>query len=106
MGEKGTITVKVLFFASAREAAGNINQIDLDLVQQVVDDDENNNTNNEATTSGIRKKLAEMYPNLASMVLDEESITLALNEEYVPAGIIVPLKNGDTIALIPPISGG
>jgi len=38
--------------------------------------------------------------------MDEDSITLALNEEYVPAGEILPLKDGDAVALIPPISGG
>jgi len=31
---------------------------------------------------------------------------LAVNEEYVPTGSIIALKNGDTVALIPPISGG
>ena len=50
--------------------------------------------------------MAEKYPNLANMVLDEDSLTLALNEEYVSSGEVLDLKNGDTIALIPPISGG
>lgn len=50
--------------------------------------------------------LAEKYPKLASLVLDEESLTLALNEEYVPTGEVLPLKAGDVVALIPPISGG
>ena len=51
--------------------------------------------------------MAEKYPNLSNMlVLDEDSLTLALNEEYVPAGEVIDLKDGDTIALIPPISGG
>ena len=54
----------------------------------------------------IRRILAEKYPKLASLVLDEESLTLALNEEYVPTGEVVPLKAGDVVALIPPISGG
>ena len=40
------------------------------------------------------------------MVSDEETLALALNEEYVPTGEILPLKSGDTVALIPPISGG
>jgi len=53
-----------------------------------------------------RQILAQKYPKLAPMVLDEESLTLALNEEYVPTGQVLPLKNGDTVALIPPISGG
>ena len=39
-------------------------------------------------------------------MLDEESLTLALNEEYIPEGEVLPLKAGDVVALIPPISGG
>lgn len=50
--------------------------------------------------------MAEKYPKLSTFVLDEESITLALNEEYVQCGQVVSLADGDTIALIPPISGG
>ena len=91
-----TICVRILFFASAREAAGNINKMDLELDATDGSDD----------TGALRKILAEKLPNLASMVLDEDSITLALNEEYVQSGQILPLKNGDTVALIPPISGG
>ena len=59
-----------------------------------------------ADTRVLRKKLAELYPKLATLVLDEDNITLALNEEYVASGQILSLKNGDTVALIPPISGG
>ena len=51
-------------------------------------------------------KLASQYPKLASLVQDEESITLAVNTEYVAFGEHKVLKNGDTVALIPPISGG
>jgi molybdopterin converting factor small subunit len=54
----------------------------------------------------FRTTLASLYPKLASLVLDEENITLALNEEYVPVGEVWTLKEGDTVALIPPISGG
>jgi molybdopterin converting factor small subunit len=46
-----------------------------------------------------------MYPTLATMVLDDDSITLAVNEEYVTDNTLV-LQSGDTVALIPPISGG
>jgi molybdopterin converting factor small subunit len=95
MSKSSTITVKVLFFASAREAAGNVNQQVVELVSNKNDD-----------TNGLRNKLAELYPNLASFVLDDKSITLALNEEYVPSGAVLQLKHGDTVALIPPISGG
>lgn len=56
--------------------------------------------------SPCRKILAEAYPKLASLVLDEDNITLALNQEYVLTGQVLPLKTGDVVALIPPISGG
>ena len=58
------------------------------------------------TNEHYRATLAALYPKLASLVLDEENITLALNEEYVPMGEVLKLKEGDTVALIPPISGG
>ena len=50
--------------------------------------------------------MATLYPRLAGLVKDEENITLALNEEYVQMGESPRLSNGDTVALIPPISGG
>jgi molybdopterin converting factor subunit 1 len=86
--------ITVLFFASAREAAGGVSKIDLEIMD---------NCNN---TSNLRTILAERYPKLAAMVLDEDSLTLALNEEYVASGQVIDLKAGDTVALIPPISGG
>lgn len=53
-----------------------------------------------------RTKLASLYPKLAPLVQDEENLTLALNEEYVDVGEVKQLSSGDTVALIPPISGG
>ena len=88
------VTIKVLFFASAREAAGGVSCADVELPA------------GSATTTTLRRKLAEIYPDLESMVVDEDNITLALNEEYVTAGQELGLKSGDTVALIPPISGG
>jgi len=58
------------------------------------------------TKQKSRSKLASLYPKLASLVLDEDNLTLALNEEYVPMGEVLKLNGGDTVALIPPISGG
>ena len=91
--EKSVIKVKVLFFASAREAAGDVTSVELELKEGM-------------KTSDLRKRLASLYPKLSSMALDEDNLTLALNEEYVTSGQNPPLNNGDTIALIPPISGG
>jgi molybdopterin converting factor subunit 1 len=88
------ITVKVLLFASAREAAGNLPQIDITLEDQ------------DANTASFRNVMANKYPNLSQLLKDEDSLTLALNEEYVLSGQVLPLKNGDVVALIPPISGG
>eukprot|EP00977_Amphora_coffeiformis_P027004 scaffold32086_cov183-Amphora_coffeaeformis.AAC.23 len=81
------VQIKVLFFASAREAAGGTAQVDVTLPCD------------QATTARLRQRLADDYPSLSSMVLDEDSITLALNEEYVAAGETLSLKTGDTVAV-------
>ena len=85
------IRIKVLFFASAREAAKTS-----ETTVEVQDG---------CDTSQFRI-LATEYPPLKDLVLDQESITLALNEEYLDADQVTVLKDRDTIALIPPISGG
>lgn len=85
------VRIKILFFASARESAG-ISSLELALDPP-------------ADSKLLRTVLADRFPRLNS-VLDEDSVTLALNEEYIPAGKVVQFKNGDTVALIPPISGG
>jgi molybdopterin converting factor subunit 1 len=92
--------VTVLFFASAREAAGNVSETEL-VIPEEVDDG-----SRLFDTDRFRTLLADMYPGLAEFLQDDNSVTLAVNEEYVPAGQSVPLKHGDTVALIPPISGG
>ena len=92
------VRIQVLFFASARQAANDTSQIEICIKKA----DEQ-----PADTHTLRGILAERYPKLAAIVLDDKaSVTLALNEEYVPPGQVLPLKNGDTVALIPPISGG
>mmetsp|Transcript_8588 Transcript_8588/g.12242 ORF Transcript_8588/g.12242 Transcript_8588/m.12242 type:complete len:93 (-) Transcript_8588:823-1101(-) len=91
-----SVKVKVLLFASAREAAGNTAEVICDI----------GGPSAKANTSELRKELAQKFPKLAPLVLEETSMTLAVNEEYVPYGSIVELNEGDTVALIPPISGG
>jgi len=87
------VTINVLFFASAREAAG--------VASTII----NMGTDEPSHTSILRKKLSEQFPKIAPLMLDEDSITLAVNEEYItPEGVV--LQNGDTVAIIPPISGG
>lgn len=98
MSSTSTVNIKVLFFASAREAVGGLTSTSIMLSEEEGD--------GVANTTTLRSKLATLYPKLASLVLDEENITLALNEEYVPFGMVMTLKDGDIVALIPPISGG
>lgn len=48
----------------------------------------------------IRKKLLDKYPSLD----DIQSFALAVNENYADDDLI--LEEGDTVAIIPPVSGG
>jgi len=90
--------------------AGNVSQIELDIGSgggDGSDDEPGGALPVPPNTSTLRKLLAKKYPKLADFVLEENgAVTLALNEEYVLPGQVLPLKDGDTVALIPPISGG
>jgi len=79
--------VKVLFFANARDLAGT-GEVEMELAEG-------------ADTQGLRSALVEQFEDLQDIA---ESITLAVNQEYTYD--TVPLKDGDEVALIPPISGG
>ena len=107
MSGGASVKVKVLFFASSREAAG-CSSTDMSVTSEsrISGGDDVTSSSSAPNTADLRRILADAYPKLAPLVMDEDSITLALNEEYVPAGEILPLKDGDTVALIPPISGG
>jgi len=90
----GELTIQILLFSTAREAAGT-HQVQLKF-----------KSDEDSMASSLRKKLATLYPKLAQIILDEEMVALAVNEEYLDAGTDVMLKHGDTVAIIPPISGG
>ena len=100
------VKVTVLFFASAREAAGGISQTTIEFKTTPQEDEQQHDEPIAVTTATLRQKLASLFPKLSTLVLDEDNLTLALNEEYVEPGVVVNLKTGDTVALIPPISGG
>lgn len=107
MSGKASVKVKVLFFASSREAAGcSSTDIDISVMRECNSGGNDGTSSSSPSTADLRRILAETYPKLAQLVMDEDSITLALNEEYVPAGEVLSLRDGDTVALIPPISGG
>jgi molybdopterin converting factor subunit 1 len=79
--------VKVLFFASARELTGET-EYSLELQDG-------------ATTNIIPTLLLEIFPDL-DIVRDKMS--LAINQTY--AREETTLKEGDVVAVLPPISGG
>ena len=81
------IRVKVLFFGAARDAVGQ-SEVELEL-------------NQEATSATAFAQLLETYPNLARF---GPSLLVAVNQEY--ARVETPLKNGDEVAVFPPVSGG
>lgn len=81
------VVIKVLFFASAKEITGvSKTTVDLEVGQ---------------TTTDLVSKLSEMFPNLN---VSRDQISLAVNKVYCKSA--VELKDGDEVALLPPISGG
>jgi len=91
-------SIKILFFAAARELVGGVQQVDVEIQPR-------------ADSSGVlylrdvRTYLASAFPDLDSIIAD---VTLALNMQYVgvEAEGTLSLQDGDEVALIPPISGG
>eukprot|EP00884_Botryococcus_braunii_P015854 jgi/Botrbrau1/2952/Bobra.0026s0023.1 len=81
--------VRVLFFARGRELAG-VSESDVEVGPG-------------ATVHQLWLKLLEDYPDLSEIA---GCTVLALNQTYVNKDDPVVLKDGDEVALIPPISGG
>ena len=79
--------VRVLFFALYRERVGTSHQ-DMELTEG-------------ATVTDLIAALAQEYPQLSS---EPRRIVAAVNQEYVDQSHL--LREGDEIALIPPVSGG
>ena len=86
-----TGTVRVLYFAKAREAAG-ITEEEVHLAEELV-----------TTTVQLIPHLIQLHPMLEGVF---NSCVLALNQEYLSQGESVVLKHGDEVAVIPPLSGG
>lgn len=85
--------VKVLYFASAREAIGKREE-EIELATS-------SDAAKKHTLSDLREALCALYPAASASI---RAITLARNLEY--ASDDVELCDGDEVALIPPISGG
>jgi molybdopterin converting factor small subunit len=79
------MNLTILFFGATSDIAGE-RRITLDAPDEV-------------SIAEVIKQLLEMFPDLGKLKL-----LAALNEEYVPADTIS--KDGDTIAIFTPVSGG
>lgn len=77
--------VKVRFFASCREIAGQP-QVELELTKG-------------ETVSSVLNKIRHDFPRLSLA-----DILVAVNQEFAAPGYV--LHEGDEVALIPPVSGG
>ena len=78
--------IKLLYFGVSRDQAGK--------------DEELMSLEEGIRVSDIRRELKNKYPSLE----DIQNFALAVNEAYAEDD--VRLKNGDTVAVIPPVSGG
>ena len=91
-GDSPTVNVRLLFFAKARELAGvsGVNVHDLPA---------------SSTGAGLLKAVLSRFPVLDPI---KDSVILAHNLEYVDleGDAPVEIKEGDEIAVIPPVSGG
>ena len=81
------MNIHVLFFGACREAI-NTSESSLELVAP-------------ATVASTFAALREQYPLLENF---GNSLLFAVNEEHSRADD--PLKDGDTLAIFPPVSGG
>lgn len=81
--------ISVLFFARAREIT-EVGEVELELPS-------------DATNLLVMQMLLERWPELQEVVT---TCVLALNHEYISNGETHQLKEGDELAVIPPISGG
>ena len=79
--------IKVLFFASCRDAVGD-KSCDWEIAEGY-------------RVADLQRELVAAYPQLAAV---QQVLSIAVNDEY--AGKHTVLKAGDEVALIPPVSGG
>lgn len=87
------ISVKLLFFAKARELAGDITHQTFQLPKR---------KQGKYLCSDLLNLICDKY-NLA---LIKDILVLAVNEEYCDLDGEVTIETGDEIAVIPPLSGG
>jgi molybdopterin synthase sulfur carrier subunit len=82
-----TITVRVLFFGAARDAAG-VSKAAMDVIAPV-------------KVNAIKERVFQKYECLSPFA---KSVMVSVNEEY--ASDETTLKDRDVVAFLPPVSGG
>ncbi len=85
------VTVRVLFFASLREAVGE-DALELGLPLG-------------ATVADLRVLLAERLSPEGARALADGEVRIAVNQRFVHAPD-TPLGAGDEVAFLPPVTGG
>ena len=80
--------IKLLLFAGCREAVG-AKELELELPGTV------------STVAAVMEGVLAEFPQLRGI---SKSAAVARNEEYVKGD--APIKDGDELAIIPPVSGG
>lgn len=85
--ESNQIQIRVLFFGAARDATGTA---ELQLALQAP-----------ATTTTAFENLLKRYPALSRF---GSSLLVAVNQEYAKGSL--PVRDGDEVAVFPPVSGG
>ena len=80
-------TAKVLLFARLADVTGT-REAEVELGEGL-------------TAAGVFEVLVQRYPSLTGF---DAFVRFAVNSEYVPA--THPVRDGDEVALIPPVSGG
>jgi MoaD family protein len=81
------LRIRVKFFASYRDITGRSEEI-LDLSEG-------------ASVSALLGLLREKYPKIGSLT---DTIIASVNKRYAKEDVV--LKEGDEVALLPPVSGG
>jgi molybdopterin converting factor subunit 1 len=79
--------IKLLFFATIRDRAGT-RSMELEVPEDM-------------TVQGLKKKLAEEYPNLKDSM---KSVLITIDREYAFDDAIIPPDA--EMAMFPPVSGG